>query len=399
MFGVTPQGFVRKTYNDWLLEFQAKARTADYFGPDQDLSDADPIGIELKLRAIAYDEVYQVLEDLYYSLYPDTAEGVSLDRVIGIGGETRRPQQSATVPLRFAGSAGSQILADAICRTSQGLQFKTLSSGQIPVDTIDIPAQCLTLGKTGIVPAAAITTLVNPIPGVTGVTNPEASRGGRDQATDVETKYDYKNKKTGSGAAIASLLRALYALDGVNFAYAFLNESDAVDAEGRPAHSTELVIDGGDSEKIADVLFEHYVGLQFWGTTEKIVAAENGQEFIMGWSNPVNKDIYIDITITTNENWRAANLVLIQTAVIQLIGGLDTIAQGGTTIYNEYIGLGVGHDIYSHEIERVINVPGVVDVVVSVGFSLPVAAGTRFLDLLSRERPYTDNSKVNINVV
>jgi hypothetical protein len=399
MFGVTPQGYVRKTYEDWLNDLQSKARTVDYFGPDQDLSDADPIGVAVKIKAYAYDEIDQVLEDLYYALYPDTAEGVSLDRVMKIGGEVRRGQQEATVPLRFTGAPGSVIPADSICSTAQGLQFKTLSSGEIAVDTIDIPGQCLTSGKAGIVPAGSITTLVNPIPGVTSVTNPEPSRGGRDQATDVEAKYDYKNKKTGSGAAIASILRSLYALKGVNFAFVFPNERETVDEEGRPPHSSEVVIDGGDSAEIAEVLFRHYVGLQYFGSVEKVVYAENGQAFTMAWNNPVNKDIFIDIAITTNLNWRPANIVLIKSAVIQFIGGLDTIAQGDTTIYNEYPGIGSGHDIHSHEIERVIDVPGVVDVVVSVSFTSPVVAGNRYLDLLARERPYTDNEKVTINVV
>jgi len=399
MFGVTPQGYIRKTYQDWLTDLQTKARTIDFYGSDQDLSDSDPIGIGIKLMSYALDQQDQKAEDTYYALYPDTAEGVSLDRVIKIGGEERQGQQHATVVLRFFGALGSVVDVNKIGATSQDLSFKTIATGSIVNDHVDVVAQCETPGKVGIVPAGSITTLVTPIPGITSVTNIEPSRSGRDKASDVETKHAYKNAKTGSCASIASMIRSLSSLKGVNSVFVYANEKEVVDAEGRPPHSREIVIDGGDSVEIADVLWKHHVGLEYLGTNEVIITADNGQRFDVKWNNPINKSAYIDIVITSDSNWKAANLVLIKTAVIKYIGGIDTISQGGVIVPNEYPGLGNGQDLHSHLIEGVINFPGIVDVVASLGFSTPVISGTRFLDFLARERPYTDNSKVNISVI
>jgi hypothetical protein len=399
MFGVTPQGYVRKKYQDWLADLQTKARTSQFFGSDQDLSDVDPVGIVIKLMSYALDQQEQKAEDTYYALYPDTAEGVSLDRVIHIGGETRRPQQHATVVLRFFGSPDSPIGVDEIVATSQGLQFKTISTGIVAVDHVDIVAQCVTPGKIGIVPAGSITTMVTSITGITSVTNPEASRSGRDQASDVEAKYDYKTAKTGSGASIASLIRSLNLLNGVNFAFVNANEKDVTDEEGRPAHSIEVVIDGGNSTEIANVLWKHYVGLQYLGSNSVQITAENGQPFEMRWNVPADKAVYVDIVITAGTGWKAANLVLIKSAVIKYIGGIDTIIQGGVIIQNEYQGIGTGKDIHSHKIEAMIDVPGAKDVTASLSFSSPVTSGTRYLHCLAKDRPYTDNAKVNISVV
>jgi len=392
MFGITESGYVRKNYSAWIADLQTKARSVEFFGPEQDLSDADPIGISLKLFAYALEQQDQRIEDSYYSLYPATASGVSLDRAMSIGGVERRYQESATVTLTFTGIDASIITVNSIAETSQGIRFRTLESGVIDGTTVSVLAQCETPGSSGLVPANSITNLITPISGVDSVTNMTASSGGNDQATDPEARTEYVQSKTGSAASVPGLYQALMSLEGVNSVYVALNESETVDSEGRPPHSREIVVDGGRESDIAQTLWQYHVGLYYVGVNEYIVTAENGQLFVMRWNNPQPKQVYVVISISVDATWNATSISALKDAVIAFVGGLDSENV-------EHHGLPPGSAVKSHEIESVISARGITDVSVSIGFSDTVVPGTRILSCTAKERSRTSSDKVVVNVI
>lgn len=114
-----------------------------------------------------------------------------LDNLGLLKGVTRSPATAAVTTLRFAVSAVRQV-ATAIpkgTRVSAGgsVYFATDEYAEIPAggSTVDVPATCTDAGTEGNDLAAGdLTTMVDPLPYVAGVTNTTATEGGADVESD-----------------------------------------------------------------------------------------------------------------------------------------------------------------------------------------------------------------------
>lgn len=190
MFGVTEQGFIRKSREEIISDLETKYKTQ--FGSDIDLSILSEDGVRLRILADELDEIYQLTEDVFYSNFAHTAKGVSLDRVLNPLGSERQPAKRAIVGLRFSGVNGSFVNIGTICQTGNGLQFITIESGTVSGGTVLLNAQALNLnyGILGNVAANSITTINTAITGIDTVTNPEPGREGRV----IETDSEYLNR-------------------------------------------------------------------------------------------------------------------------------------------------------------------------------------------------------------
>jgi len=80
MFGITPTGFLKKSFVIIKAEMESDARLAENFGADVDLSEFSPIGIQIKIMAKREAEKWDVLEDIYFGNQVDNARGVQLDQ-------------------------------------------------------------------------------------------------------------------------------------------------------------------------------------------------------------------------------------------------------------------------------------------------------------------------------
>jgi len=102
-------------------------------------------------------------------------------------GLPRETSVAAVVTLRFSRSSAAPesylIPAGTRAQTPSGVRFATTQDTSIaPGDTFtDVPAQAVEPGSAGNVPAGSVTELVDLIPGVEAVTNPQPAVGGRDQ--------------------------------------------------------------------------------------------------------------------------------------------------------------------------------------------------------------------------
>ncbi|MDD5774274.1 MAG: baseplate J/gp47 family protein, partial [bacterium] len=151
-FGITDAGFILKTQDDILQELTDLAVLPEYFGPTQDLTIYDPVGQFLNIMAKALSDSWEGLEDAYYSFFIDTAEGVSLDRVVALGGMTRIGAQKATVTITASGVNGTTVLvSDVLGQTSQAVQFENISSGVVASGTVDLTFRAVVAGEAGIV--------------------------------------------------------------------------------------------------------------------------------------------------------------------------------------------------------------------------------------------------------
>ena len=143
--------------------------------------------------------------------FPQTAQGVYLDRHGAMRGITRQEALKAAGTLRFsvelAPVSDLTVPAGTVCMTEAGTRFQTteetvLAAGEL---TADAPAEALEGGAAGNAAPGAICILTACPVSVTGCTNPEAFSGGRDQEGDEELRErileSYRRLPNGANAA------------------------------------------------------------------------------------------------------------------------------------------------------------------------------------------------------
>lgn len=125
-FGLTDAGFEIKRLADIKTEMEAKVRSV--LGSATNLAPETALGQLIAIFSERESFIWEELEDIYLSAYPDTARGVSLDNVVGYTGTTRQGAQPSRQLLeRLFGTAGALIPAGTIfsVQNAPTSRFKT----------------------------------------------------------------------------------------------------------------------------------------------------------------------------------------------------------------------------------------------------------------------------------
>jgi len=349
----------------------------------------------LFIRLNAWEEslAWQMAEDVYLSAFVDSATGTSLDKVVQYIGIMRNPSLRATGEVVFSGDNGTVIGEGFLVETEDGIQFETTEEVEIAAGEATADIRAVEPGTDGNVPAATITEIVNPIVGLDSATNPEPTTGGRNKETDAELRERYIQSVAKGGASTVDSIRAsLLDTEGVRAALVIVNNSDTTDGDGRPPKSFESYVLGGESEDIAKIILQTgAAGIQPFGTESQIVQDDSGQEHTIGFTYAAEVDIYVDVTVTTNEEYPEDGNERMVTEIIKYIGGED---EDGSI----YTGLSMGEDvIYTQIIKACYRVPGVEDVDVTIGTS-PDPTGTENISIDITEVAETSYDKVGVSV-
>ena len=109
-YGISASGFTRPRLAD--IKTNLESSFLNTFGKDFDIDPDAPGGQLIGIISEREDLIWQGLEDVYNSQYPDTAFGVSLDNVRAISGIPRKGALASIIHnVRLFGTAGSPILA------------------------------------------------------------------------------------------------------------------------------------------------------------------------------------------------------------------------------------------------------------------------------------------------
>ena len=348
-FGLTSAGFKPKRYADILPEKERRAR--ELFGNDANLSDSSPLGMLVRLNAWDEAAVWQQMEEVYLSAYVSSAEGVSLDRKCQDIGIMRQLATRATGTIQFSGVDGTQIFEGFEVQTATGIVFRTTSATTISGGLARAEIEAVVPGASGNVGAGAIFRMVRPQAGVTGVTNPDPTSGGRDTETDAQLRARYHRSVSKPGGSSPSAIEAaLLDLGGVLDAKVRQNTKMVTDPEtGIPPKAIAPIVWGGDPEEIVATLARVKTGgIQCWG--EDVVheiTDSHGEKHIIGFNRPDLVTVNVSATLT------------VDTAIFPPDG--DDLV--GAAIEGYLSGLALGEDvIYTRIISRIHSVPGIIDI-------------------------------------
>lgn len=105
-FGITPQGFNRKRLEDIRLELVEQYKAVH---GAIDTSAESVFGQQIGIEAKALADNWEVLESVYNSLYPSTADGISLDNVADFTGVRRLAATQTIGIIQCFGDLGTPI--------------------------------------------------------------------------------------------------------------------------------------------------------------------------------------------------------------------------------------------------------------------------------------------------
>ncbi|MBQ2698056.1 MAG: baseplate J/gp47 family protein [Clostridia bacterium] len=180
---------LKELENQLLFEYRRRYR--ELTGEEITLAEADPKTLLLRTFALIEYQTMQYIDAKGRAELLKTATGPALDALAALLGITRLPAAHATVPLRFTLSAPRPVVtaipAGTRVKTAKEQYFNTLSYAEIPAGgegfTVTARAEEAGAGSSGI-PAGEICLLVDPVPYLKEVSNPEPSAGGVDTEDD-----------------------------------------------------------------------------------------------------------------------------------------------------------------------------------------------------------------------
>lgn len=208
----------------------------------------------------------------------------------------------------------------------------SIQASQISVEAIVTPIEftCLTAGKMEI-PVNTVTNIVTPINGWESVTNTKILSTGRNDETDAELRQRWSLSVYQKASNMLEAIQAnvFRRITGVVACVAYENNTDIVDIYGRLPHSIEVIVDGGDEQDIAEMIFRYTCGgIDFNGAISKEVTDVANVKHIVKFNRPTEIKIWLKFNITKNveESWDSNGIAKIKQLIVDL-GNKHTIGQ------------------------------------------------------------------------
>jgi len=162
----------------------------------------------------------------------------------------------------------------------------------------DIALSALVTGAIE-VPINSIINIETPVSGLNEVDNLYQGTAGRETETDTALRIRRATSLNVSGAASIPAMEArlLQEVDDVLSVTIIDNRTDVTDGEGRPPHSFEALVTGGDDQDILDKLWEiKPAGIATYGNVSGTVVDSHGVSQTLYFSRPTE----VPITVVVN---------------------------------------------------------------------------------------------------
>lgn len=338
---LTEQGFKKRTFDEILNAKIEKAK--ELFGEDIETSELTPLGKFIRINAYDQALTEEEAEQIYYSIFPNTAIGTSLDRLCVFAGISRNAETKAKYIVTLTGTAGAVISAGFLVGTESGINFATTEDVTIGENgTIETTVDCELGGEIGNVLVQEITKIVNPSADVDSVTGKSLVSKGEETESDYELRKRFNEAKEGLGSCNEVAIKAaILRVPTVTHAGIIVNEANA---------SFECFINGGYDyhEEIAKTIFEKKpLGIKTTGNVAQEIIDSGGYTHIINFSHTSNAPVYVKLAIKTNTEFEG------ETGKQEIANNLET--------YIDNVGIG-NSVILSSLYGQIHSVAGVVEV-------------------------------------
>lgn len=261
---------------------------------------------------------------------PSTAEGDALRRQIKINGIKANPATHSTVDVVIVGTEGT-VITNGKVRDSADNSWSLPASVTIPASgQITVTA---TADEDGPIEAAAgaVSRIGTPTDGWISVSNPSVAVPGKDAQSDAELRILQTNSTAQPSQSILQGIQGeLLSLDGVTRLRMYENDTSETDDNGIPSHSISAVVEGGDSNAIAEVIRRRKTaGTGTYGTTSIVLTDSAMMPITIKFFRPTTVSVKVKVTIDPLVGYASTYAEELKQQVCDYINSLGI----GSTLY------------------------------------------------------------------
>lgn len=319
---IDANGISAPSYADVLDYLQQQFRSI--YGADVYLGNDSQDGQFLGVLALAISDANAATIAAYNSFSPLTGQGNGLSSNVKINGISRAVATNSQVDLKVVGQSGT-VITQGIARDVAGYSWALPATVTIPpAGEITVTATCTEVGaiSAGI---GQVNVIATPTKGWQSVTNPSAADPGAPVETDsalrqrqqVSVALPSRTVLEGTTGAVANIV-------GVTRLATYENDTNATDANGIPAHSISLVVEGGDAAAIAQAIADKKTpGTGTYGTTAQTVTDIYGRPLTIRFYRPTYQALSVTVSLKALSGYSSITGALVQQAVSDYINSVE----------------------------------------------------------------------------
>lgn len=300
----TPDGLTIQTFDEIYTELADGYRAI--YGPDINLDPDSPDGQRVGIEAKARLDQQAFALALYNQFDPDFSVGEMLNKIIKLAGITRRPASRSQVDVTITTDRDLTLPAGYAVEDDLGQQWITTAATALTTGANAVTLVSETFGAVEADPAT-VTTPATIVIGVVSVTNAAAATVGRDEETDAELRIR-RNQSLESPATSTrgGMYAAIGNLAGVTDLQVYENDTDTTDANGIPAHSLWIVVEGGTVADIVETIVKNKTGGTgllgtVSGTYDETLIRPDGTTYVLVhtavFDRPTDVPLYITLDV------------------------------------------------------------------------------------------------------
>ena len=380
---ITDKGFVRPSYDE-ILQAQIN-RAKVLLGNDIDTSEESVLGKFIRINVFDLNICYETLEDLYYSSFPNTARGQSLDRLGPFAAVSRNQATQARIEVKIKGTVGESV-PSAFLLKSDKTSFYVVNDYTIDSNgEVVAIANCVDDGVVGNISNGERLDIQNPRMGIDSVEFIRIVQNGEELESDKDFRIRFANSLAGAGSSTESAIKgAIYRVPLVDGVSVIDNNSDT--ASSIPPHSFACYVLAPESQydEIAKAIFDKKpLGIQCIGDIERTVYDAWGKPHTVKFFATSKAELKISMQIKTNQYFESSGISQIKDNIANFINNL---ANGSDVYYTSVFG-------YIH------NVTGVVSVVDLKICKIGQTPGNSDIAIGEQEIARIDVSNISVEVV
>lgn len=320
---ITSTGISAPTYAQILQSLKESFQAI--YGSDVYVEADSQDGQWLATIASAIDDNNQAMINTYNAFSPTYAQGVGLSSTVKINGIQRESPSFSTAVGNVVGVAGS-VITNGVVIDNNNNKWNLPASVVIPGGgTI---AVTVTAQQPGSI--VALTGTINrvgtPQKGWQSfLSTADATRG-----NPIETDATLRKRQTTaaslpSNSPLGGVLAALQNLPGVTRVLVYENATGAPDANGIPARSISVIIEGGDVALIAQTIGQKKTpGVATYGNTaQNYIDPITGIVYVIQFYVLASQASSVQITVQAMSGWNASILAKIQNSVSDYINSIQ----------------------------------------------------------------------------
>lgn len=317
------------------------------------------------------------LNGTLYTVTPDTAKTTA---------ENLAALAEAITDEDFTVTAEEEVLTiEAVDETSANVM---VLSENLTTQTVGSVITFATVDDGDIViPNGVITKIVKTVAGLDSVVNVGDYIAGQLIETDEEYRKSYTNKIYNRSSAMLESIRSaiLQNVQGVLSVADYENYTDVTDDAGRPPHSIEVVVDGGDATEIAQqILNKKAGGIQTYGNVSVTLYGVYGEEIPIHFNRPTYVKVWfkVGVTLSTTTNPPTNYAELLEE---QIIAKMDALEAGDSVI----------PQTFNLQVSGVDYIDVWLFATTDAG-TMPTAYDKRVVSVSARERAVTDADRIEV---